>query len=88
METQMPDISGDLNALEWAVKNKPNPNLIIWAGEILAANPRENLPDWVECLANGNPEAWESVIAVTLEEMTLTPAPLPGVEGEEEEGAE
>jgi hypothetical protein len=63
----MPTISGDLNALEWALLNRPGPELINWAREILGANPRENLPDWVEALANGNPEAWESVVEVARE---------------------
>jgi hypothetical protein len=65
----MIELSDELAELESAVWKNPNPNLITWAGMILADYPREDLPDWVECLANGNPEAWESVIAVTREEI-------------------
>jgi hypothetical protein len=67
----MADISGDLNALKYAVeKGIGSPaELKAWAAEILGANPRENVPDWVEAVANGNPECWGSVLEVAREMM-------------------
>jgi hypothetical protein len=65
----MPEIAGELKALEYALRNSPNPNLIMWAGIIVDGTPRELLPDWVEALANGNMALWESVCAVALAEL-------------------
>jgi hypothetical protein len=65
------DISGDLNALAYAVKRGIGTpaELIKWADEILAANPRDAVPDWVEAISNGNPECWDSVLDVAREMM-------------------
>lgn len=63
------DLSEELKALGIALRHKPNPNLILWAGMILDGHPREDVPDWVEALANGNAEAWNSVCEVALADL-------------------
>lgn len=83
----MADISGDVNALKYAVeKGIGTPaELKAWAAEILGANPRENVPDWIESVANGNPECWDSVLDVARELMDEDPGD-PGLKsGDNEE---
>lgn len=51
------------DALEKAVFH---PVLILSAKWILAEYDRDEIPDWVEALANANIENWKSAIAETL----------------------
>ena len=43
---------------------RPCPSLILAAGWVLEDGPRSEIPDWVDALAGGNPEEWESVMEV------------------------
>jgi hypothetical protein len=66
----MPDLSSKLDALRYALLNEYKPeDLKAWACDVLASTPRELLPDWVEILANGNLDAWESVLDVAREDL-------------------
>jgi len=46
------------------VEEQPHPIMIDHARMMMVIWPREELPDWVEALANGNPEQLASVIEV------------------------
>ena len=48
---------------------RPSPSLILAAGFVMEDGPREEIPDWVEALACGNPEHWESVMEVAKADM-------------------
>jgi hypothetical protein len=45
-------------------KSPPSDSIIQSAQTFILLYPREELPDWVEILANGNPEMLQSVIAI------------------------
>lgn len=47
----------------------PTVEFIETANTLLLSYPRAELPDWVEALANGNPEMLESVVEVALEDI-------------------
>lgn len=48
----------------------PSPALKFAAMYFMAEYSREDLPDWVEALANGNLDLWELVIEIVRGEMT------------------
>lgn len=49
----------------------PPPALKFAAMYFMAEYSREDLPDWVEALANGNLDLWSMVIEVVIDEMTV-----------------
>jgi hypothetical protein len=55
-----------LLALKSDIELRPSRSLILAAGYLMMTVTRDLLPDWVECLANGNPSNWESVLDETL----------------------
>ena len=65
--TQTP-IAEHLTYLRQVLEDKPPRNfvVIVAARMLLAAYPRNELPDWIEILANGNPDMLDSVIEAAL----------------------
>jgi hypothetical protein len=63
-----------LKNLKRRLKLKPPDVFILDVAKLLMIlYPREALPDWVEILANGNPEMIEAVIATALEDIQADP---------------
>lgn len=52
----------------WMTK-APTGGIIEYAAFLMTVYPREVLPDWVEALANGNPDELEAVIEIALDDM-------------------
>lgn len=58
-----------LEELKDAVYTAPHPALKLAAMYLMVEYDRDDLPDWVEALANGNLENWDAVIEVVKDDI-------------------
>ena len=64
-----------LDYLKQCMQQMPSPVLIIVARVLMDIKPRSALPDWVEILANGDPDRWQSVIEIALDDIAAEEEP-------------
>ncbi len=67
----VPEVTAAVGALRSAVWAKnPDPEIIFAARYVMSIALREDLPDWVEALANGNAATFEDLVEVVRDDMS------------------